>query len=147
MEKPKALIADDDESILWVLEKFFKDKRIEAIRAADGVSAGRLLGAPGLKLAVIDINMPGKDGLQVLREAKEAGVDTPVIIMTAESTMKNTIEAMKLGAFDYITKPFDLGELDILVERAMEDRALREKVSNLTRRLKERLADETVFIG
>ncbi|MBI5492717.1 MAG: sigma-54-dependent Fis family transcriptional regulator [Deltaproteobacteria bacterium] len=147
MNQKKALIADDDESILWVLEKFFAEKGVAVVKARDGSEAARLLKGPGLSLAVIDINMPGKDGLQALKEAKEAGCDTAIIIMTAESTMKNTLEAMKRGAFDYITKPFDLSELDAIAGRALENIKLKEKVSTLTERLKERLAAETAFIG
>ncbi len=147
MNPKKALIADDDESILWVLEKFFAEKGVAVVKARDGSEAARLLKGPGLSLAVIDINMPGKDGLQALKEAKEAGCETAIIIMTAESTMKNTLEAMKRGAFDYITKPFDLSELDVIVGRALENLKLKEKVSTLTERLKERLAAETAFIG
>jgi two-component system nitrogen regulation response regulator GlnG len=82
-----------------------------------------------------------------LKDAKDAESPVQIIIMTAETTMKNTLEAMKLGAFDYIAKPFDLEELDITVDRALENITLREKLSSLTERLKEKLSDETVFIG
>lgn len=147
MAATKVLIADDDESILWVLERFFSDKKIECLKAGDGIEAARLLETPNITLALIDINMPGKDGLAVLKEAVEASCPAAFIIMTAESTMDNTLAAMKAGAFDYVTKPFDLGELDIIVERALETISLREKVSRLTERLTEKLSDETVFIG
>lgn len=147
MKKLRALIADDDESILWVLERFFGDKNIEAVKARDGKEASRVLNTDSVQLAVIDINMPDKDGLEVLKEVKEGALPVTVIIMTAETTMKNTLEAMKLGAFDYIGKPFDLGELDIIVEKAIENLRLKEKLSTLSERLKEKLADETVFVG
>jgi two-component system nitrogen regulation response regulator GlnG len=147
MEKKKVLVADDDESILWVLGNFFMDKGLEVLKAKDGHEAARLMKDPGLTLAVVDINMPGRDGLDVLKGAKAAGSPVQIIIMTAETTMKNTLEAMKLGAFDYIAKPFDLEELDITVDRALENITLREKLSSLTERLKEKLSDETVFIG
>ncbi|MBI5344322.1 MAG: sigma-54-dependent Fis family transcriptional regulator, partial [Deltaproteobacteria bacterium] len=147
MKDVRALIADDDESILWVLEKFFGEKKIETVKARDGAEASRILKGGGVQLAVVDINMPGKDGLEVLKEAVDKGGRTAIIIMTAETTMKNALEAMKRGAFDYISKPFDLGELDIMVGRALENIRLRDTVSALSERLKERLADETVFIG
>jgi len=147
MERVKVLIADDDESILWVLEKFLQEKGLETVKAADGRAAEKMLGEPGLQLAIIDINMPVKDGLNVLKDSRAAGSVAEVIIMTAESTMKNTLEAMKLGAFDYVTKPFDLNELEITVDRAIENIKLKEKVEHLTERLKERLKEETVFIG
>ena len=147
MNDIKALIADDDESISWVLESFLNEKGISALKAGDGVEASRLLNTPGIRLAIIDINMPGKDGLQLLKEVKLAGLPMAVIIMTAEATLENTLEAMKLGAFDYMTKPFDLAELDIIVGRALENLSLMQKFASLSERLKERLKTETAFVG
>jgi two-component system nitrogen regulation response regulator GlnG len=142
--KTKILVADDDEAILWVLEKFFREKGCEVVTATDGGTASRLLKEEKTALALVDINMPVKDGLEVL---KDAVTSAAVIIMTAEGTMKNTLEAMKRGAFDYITKPFDLDELGVMVDRAIENIRLKEEVSTLKDRLKEKWADETVFVG
>ena len=147
MNRIKALIADDDDSILWVLEKFLQEKSIEVVKAKDGIEARRLIEEPGLSIAIIDINMPGAGGFEVLKGSRDSGSRTAVIIMTAEGTMKNTLEAMKLGAFDYTTKPFDLGELDIMVDRAVEHVRMKSRLTNLSDRLKERLANETVFVG
>lgn len=147
MSGRKVLVADDDTSIVWVLEKFFEEKKIDIVKTSSGAEASRLLSTPGVALAILDINMPGKDGLSILKEAKAAAIPVEFIIMTAESTMGNTLEAMKLGAFDYITKPFDLGELEIIVDRAFETIGMRTRVTNLAERLKEKLAVETVFIG
>ena len=147
MTDVRALIADDDESILWVPERFFAEKRIETVKAADGAAAAAILKNGGVTLALLDINMPGKDGLNVLKEARLSQDPPPVIIMTAESSMRNTLEAMKSGAFDYVTKPFDLGELDIIVERCLENIRLRKKLSAVTGMLREKFKDETVFVG
>ncbi len=147
MNDAKILIADDDESIVWVLEQFLTGKKLKTVTARDGVEAGRLIKSAGLELAIIDINMPGKDGLEILKDAIEEGIKIPFIIMTAESTMKNAIEAMKLGAFDYIAKPFDLGEIEIIIGRAIEDAKIKKRLSNISERLKEKLAGETAFIG
>ena len=147
MDKQKVLIADDDESILWVLEKFFADKGLEVIKTSEGHETARLIKDPTLTLAVIDINMPGRSGLSVLKNARSDKNPVHVIIMTAQTTMSNTLEAMKLGAFDYITKPFDLEELDITVDRVLENIRLKAKLTLLTDRLKEKFADETAFIG
>ncbi len=144
MDKTKVLIAEDDEELLWVLERFFKEKGFEVASARDGNAAAGVLKAGEPTLALLDINMPGKDGLQVLADA---GAAVPVIIMTAEGTMKNTLEAMKRGAFDYITKPFDLDELGRIVDRAVQNIRLRRELSLLKDRLKEKWADETVFVG
>ncbi|MBI4949140.1 MAG: sigma-54-dependent Fis family transcriptional regulator [Deltaproteobacteria bacterium] len=147
MQGIKALIADDDESVLWVLERFFEEKGIKALKASDGKTAGELLGREVPSLAVIDINMPGGGGLDLLKSAREEHKETYIIIMTAETTTKNALEAMKHGAFDYVTKPFDLGELEIIVEKAIENLKLKEKVSTLTGILREKLSAEAVFIG
>ena len=147
MSGRKVLVADDDTSIVWVLEKFFEEKNIEVLKTSSGAEASRLLSTPGVALAILDINMPGKNGLAILKEAREAASPVEFIIMTAESTMGNTLEAMKLGAFDYITKPFDLGELEIIVDRAFETIGMKARVTNLAERLKEKLAVETAFVG
>ncbi len=147
MKKQTVLIADDDKSILWLLERFFSEKGLITLQAEDGLEAEALLSGKKPDIAIIDINMPGKDGLQILKEAAEHSPETSFIIMTAESTMDNTVEAMKLGAFDYISKPFDLDELEIIIERALGDRAMRKKLKRLSSRLDESLAETTVFVG
>ncbi len=146
-QRPSVLIADDDEGVLWVLETFLREKGLDVVRATDGDGAHKALAGADPMLAFLDINMPGKDGLQVLKDSKAAGSRADVIIMTADSTMKNTLEAMKHGAFDYITKPFDLNEVEIILERALENMSLKAKVEKLTERLKEKLKEETVFVG
>ncbi len=147
MSARKILVADDDESIVWVLERFLSEKRFETLVARDGREADSLIGSAGPDLALIDINMPGRDGLEILKGLKGRGVNIPVVIMTAESTMNNAVEAMKLGAFDYIAKPFDLAEIEIIIDRALEDASIRKKLSDLSDRLREKTAVETTFIG
>jgi len=146
MGSTRVLIADDDESILWVLEKLLREKGLDVAAAKDGIEAGKAIAA-GVQLALLDINMPGKNGLRLLTEAKEAGSQASFIIMTAESTMKNTLEAMRLGAFDYITKPFDLAELEVVIDKALENLRLKARLTNLAERLKEHLSGETAFVG
>ena len=107
--KNKVLIVDDDEAILWVLRRMFEDKKIAISEARDGKTALDMLKTQEFSIAIMDIRMPEKDGLDVLQEVREIGLQIPIIIMTAQGTMKNAIEAMKRGAFDYITKPFDVG--------------------------------------
>lgn len=145
--KDKVLIVDDDKSILWVLKRLFKNRKIEVSEATDGNTALEMLKGQDFSLALIDIKIPEKDGLDVLKEIKKEGSSTPIIIMTAQSTMKNTIEAMKRGAFDYITKPFDLNEVDIIIDKALEFKNLKKEASLLKDRLKERWANEINIIG
>ncbi len=147
MKKQKILIADDDKSMLWLLDSFFSDKGLITLKASNGLEAEAMLTESSPDIALLDINMPGKDGLGILKDRGEGGLSTSFIIMTAEATMNNTVEAMKLGAFDYIGKPFDLNELEIIVERALKDRSMRKKLKRLSTRLDEGLAESTVFIG
>ncbi len=146
-KRQSVLIADDDQSMLWLLGNFFSDKGLKTMKASDGIEAEAVLASESPDIALLDINMPGKDGLQVLKDRQKHVLETSFIIMTAESTMANTVEAMKLGAFDYISKPFDLNELEIIVERALKDRSMRKKLKRLTTRLDEGLAETTVFVG
>ncbi|MEK6532164.1 MAG: sigma-54 dependent transcriptional regulator [Deltaproteobacteria bacterium] len=141
------LVADDDEGLQWVLEKFLLDKKIRAFKAGNGHEALRILKSERPAIAIIDINMPEKDGLAVLNDMKAQGIDASAIVMTAESTMENALKAMRLGAFDYITKPFDLSELDLIVDRTLENLRLRGRVNDLSRRYIESLASEAVLVG
>ncbi len=145
--KKRVLIADDDRSLLWVLDRFFRDKRFQPLCATDGGQAQNILETERVELALMDINMPGKTGLQILKELKGLKDLPPVIIMTAEATMENTIAAMKHGALDYISKPVDLDELEIIVGRAMENARLRKEISTLKKTLEQKWASETVFVG
>jgi two-component system nitrogen regulation response regulator GlnG len=147
VKETKVLIVDDDKSILLVLERLLADKGLKIETADNGKSAGKLLNTGDFAIALLDINIPGKSGLELLKDAKEASINTPIIIMTADQTMTNTLEAMKRGAFDYITKPFDLSELEIIIERAMENDKLVKELSRLKSRLKEELSKESTFIG
>jgi two-component system nitrogen regulation response regulator GlnG len=142
------LIADDEESIVTVLTQYFADKGLRTITADNGIAAERLLRKETPELALMDINMPDKNGLAVLKSVKKTSPNaTSIIIMTAESSMKNAIDAMKHGAFDYLTKPLDLDDLDITIERVLENLELKAEVSTLKERLKERVDTETTFIG
>ncbi len=134
----KILIVDDDESIRFVLNKTLKKEGYEVQEAKDGVAGLALLKKGQFPLAFMDIRMPGLDGLSVLKQMKEAEVDTCVIMMTAQGTMSTAIEAMKLGAFDYITKPFDVEEVKLLASRAMDNRAMVAEVESLKASLRER---------
>ena len=134
----KILIVDDDESIRFVLKKALGKEGYEVTEAKDGREGLELLKSGSYPVAVMDIMMPGMDGLTALGKMKEAGVDTYVIMMTAHGSMKTAIEAMKSGAFDYITKPFDVDEVTLLVRRALDNRAMALEVENLKASLRER---------
>ena len=132
------LIADDEESIRWVLERACAKDGHTVHAVASGREALAALRERAYDVALIDIKMPDLSGLDVLTRAREDHVDTLFIIMTAQNTMANAIEATKRGAYDYLTKPFNLDEVELLVGRAMELRHLTRDLERLRGELEQR---------
>jgi two-component system, NtrC family, response regulator AtoC len=122
--RPKAavLIAEDETQARESLRALLEDEGYKVLCASDGLEASRILSQSTVEAALIDIRMPHKDGLALLRELKDYPAPPAVLIMTAYGTSALAIEAMALGAFDYITKPLDFEELQIQLQRAIEDR-------------------------
>jgi two-component system nitrogen regulation response regulator GlnG len=126
----KILVADDEESIRWVLATALAGEGYTVEQVESGEAALQRLGNDHFDLAFVDIKMPDLDGLSLLSQARAAGVRTPIVIITAQNTMANAIEAMKRGAYDYLTKPFDIEEVRLLAERVLE---MRRQAADLTR--------------
>jgi two-component system NtrC family response regulator len=124
MKKPSILLIDDDESLRRVME-FSLTEAGYAVRAVAGGEEGlRLFEKDPFDAVVTDITMPGMSGMEVLRQVRERDARIPVIIITAYGTIESAVEAMKQGAFDYITKPFNRDELRITLEKALRMRRL-----------------------
>jgi two-component system nitrogen regulation response regulator GlnG len=132
---PRVLVADDEPSIRFVLREALEEQGCEVVAVEDGDAAQEALAAGGFDLAFLDIRMPGPTGLELLDELRGRPDAPPVVIMTAQNTFDNAIEAMKRGAFDYLTKPFDLRQVEALVEKARQLRRLRGEVAALRREL------------
>jgi DNA-binding NtrC family response regulator len=130
MTKPRVLIVDDEKSVRESLRMVLKD-RYEILVAASGEEALASIGDETVDVVLLDIIMPGLDGLEVLERLKEQLLSPQVIMLTATKTVKTAVTAMRLGAFDYITKPFDVDELLLVVERAVESLALAREVRAL----------------
>src|SRR5687768_10354186 len=111
MEQGKILVVDDEESLRFVLKKALEDEGYWVQAVTNGTGARQSLSETNFDVALLDIKLPDVDGLTLLQESKQAGADTCMILMTAQNTMRNAIGAMKNGAFDYVTKPFDLEEV------------------------------------
>jgi DNA-binding NtrC family response regulator len=116
----KVLLVDDEAPFVLTVAKRLARMGIEAVVAHDGESALRLLQEdPDIDVIVLDIRMPVMDGFQTLAELKRRASSTPVIILTGHGTVESAIKGMKLGAFDYLTKPCELETLVRRVEQAI----------------------------
>ena len=131
----RILIADDSAAIRDVLREALVDEGYEVSEAASGeevLAEFNGSNSPKPDLALMDIRMPGKDGLEVLRALRASrDAELPIIVMTAFGSASTAIEAMKLGAFDYIAKPFELEEVTVAIERFFERQDLSERVVRL----------------
>ena len=138
MGHEKVLIVDDDESVRWVLKKSLEKEGLNAILVKNGAEALSRIADEVFSVALVDIRMPGMNGLELLDTLQSSGNKIAVIIMTAQATMQNAVEAMRRGAFDYITKPFDLDEVNLTVKKAIGFRRLSLEVSSLRAEVREK---------
>ncbi len=122
----RLLIVEDKESLAHMLREAVEADGFEPDVASNGSEAIRWL-AEGRRYAAVltDLRLPGADGIAVLRQARESDPDLPVIVMTAFGTIENAVEAMKLGAYDFIQKPIDVDHLGLMLRRCREHRELR----------------------
>lgn len=122
-EKPEhLLVLDDEKSIRWVLEKTLSQSGYQVHLASDASEAHELLKKHPVRLALVDINLPDQDGLSFTKNVAEKYPNLMTIVMTGQGTMFNTIEAMKAGAFEFVTKPFDILQIEELVCQALKIR-------------------------
>ena len=123
------LVIDDDPLIGKTLSSHLSRKGFEVLLAEDGEEGLQKFAKSNPDLVLLDIRLPDKDGLEVLGLIKEKNKNASIIIMTAYDDMKTTVEAIKLGAFEYLVKPLDYVELDLTVDKAFQIKSLEEKVS------------------
>ncbi|GBF35387.1 response regulator [Desulfocucumis palustris] len=114
---PKILIIDDEEHMCWALERAMRQEGYQALSANRGRQGLDIIREEAPSLVLLDLKMPEMDGLEVLKKIKEMCPKLPVIMLTAHGTIETAIEAMKEGASDYITKPFDLDELKLVIKQ------------------------------
>jgi two-component system nitrogen regulation response regulator GlnG len=131
----RILVADDEESIRWVLSKALKKQGFSVDLAEDGNEARVLARQNRYDLMVLDIKMPGVQGLDLLKEFRIDYPETLIVIMTAEATMEHAVTAMKNGAYDYLTKPFDLTALDAIIFKATKAAEVTEQIDQLKEEL------------
>jgi len=141
------LVADDEESVRFVLVKALESAGHTVLQASGGREALDRLRERPLDLAFVDLRMPDYDGLAVLAAARESGLTTPVVIVTAQNTMDNAIEAMKRGAYDYIAKPFNIDEVQAVARRALEMARMSTDLKRVEREMRGRFEVGVAIIG
>lgn len=132
MYRYKILIVDDDKLLQASLDDILSES-YDTLIAGSGEEALRLLKSRSVDLVMLDIRLPGINGIETLRRMKEMGGETVVIMMTAYEDVKSVISSMKMGAFDYLVKPLDIEELEIIIEKALENLKLKREVEELRR--------------
>src|SRR5712691_10738275 len=134
MSGSTVLIVDDERTLARAVKGFLSESGYEAEVAGDAEQALRLLETFRPDVVFTDVRLPGMSGIDLLRRIREFDAAIPVIIMTAHGTIEGAVEAVKLGAFDYLKKPVDLEELKLLADRARETTHLRQELSYYRRR-------------
>jgi NtrC-family two-component system response regulator AlgB len=113
----KALVIDDDRNILTTLQVYLEDRGMQVAGAASGAEGLEWLRRETPDLVLLEMKLPDRDGLAVLREIVAAGIQAPVVMITAYATVETAVQAVKMGAFDYLPKPFVPGQLDLVLQR------------------------------
>jgi DNA-binding NtrC family response regulator len=127
----KVLIVDDEALVRWSLRERLIAEDYDVLEAGLASEALERLSTTEIDLVLLDFKLPDGDGLTILKRVKELSQETQVIMMTAFSTVESAVEAMKLGAYHYVNKPFNLDEVVMLVEKALETTQLRREVRAL----------------
>ncbi len=142
----KILVVDDEQSLRDFLAIMLKKEGHDVVTAENGTHALKAIQAEIFDLVISDVKMPGIDGIGVLKTTKEISPETVVIMITAYATAETAVEAMKLGASDYIIKPFKVDELKLIIDNSLEKRHLRKENILLKREIKSKAGFEN-FIG
>jgi two-component system response regulator PilR (NtrC family) len=146
MPEPHVLVVDDERSMREVLGITLQGEGYRVSYADGGEAALGRLREDRFDLVVTDLRMRGVDGLAVLRAAKESAADTVVVVITAYASTETAVEAMKLGAYDYVTKPFKLDEIKLTLAKALERKRLQDENRALRRQLRSERGFEN-FVG
>jgi len=131
MRKNKILVVDDEHLIRWSLEQNLKKQGYEVLTAGSGEDALRIIREDPPELVLLDIQLPGISGLEVLEKIKDIDEDIIVIMVTAHGGLETAVTAMRIGAYDYLNKPFNLDEMAIVIRKALETSDLRREVVSL----------------
>jgi DNA-binding NtrC family response regulator len=128
MEGIRLLLADDEEDFRTTLASRLRKRRLEVIDVEDGYKAVEVVRSKPIDVAVVDVKMPGLDGLETLKRIKQINPLIEVILLTGHASVESGIEGMRLGAFDYLMKPCTIDELMLKIEDAYQRKLVQEKV-------------------
>ena len=143
--KGRILIVEDEKSMREILRILLENEGCEVVSASDGAEGISQIEKDIFDLVITDIKMPGKHGFEVLKKTKEISPETLVIMVTAFGTNESAIEAMKLGAYDYINKPFNIDEMRLIVRKALEKKRLSEEISLLRQKVETTYSLENII--
>ncbi|MDX6911975.1 acetoacetate metabolism transcriptional regulator AtoC [Hafnia paralvei] len=136
MSQPcRILIVDDEKNVLRMLNTVFSQEGNQVFCADNGQDALAIFEQERPDVVLMDIRMPTMNGLEALQRMREKWLDTPIILMTAYAAVETAVEALRLGAFDYVIKPFELDELKLLINRALQLRNMKQEINILHREL------------
>jgi DNA-binding NtrC family response regulator len=125
MKKRNVLVVDDDPDVLSMLERLLKKLEYNPLVAQNGEEAMHIIDTNKIDVVVSDLVMPEMDGMELLKRVKTRKGDIPFLMITGHPTIETAVEAIKKGAYDYLTKPFQVEEVQIKIDRALEKRGLR----------------------
>ena len=125
------LVIDDDPGVRDYMEALVSRQGYEVVAVADGEQALDVLDRTQPDLITLDVVLPGMDGLQTLGKLKQRMPDVPVVMLSGHGQARNIVEAMRLGASDFLRKPFEVEELELAFQKALEKRALKQEVERL----------------
>jgi two-component system NtrC family response regulator len=145
MTKTRILVVDDDDNVRWVLQTQLEDAGYELAAAQDGPAALASIQESRPALVLTDLKMPGMSGLELLEQIRAEEPDLPVIVITAFGTIQSAVEAVKAGAYDYLTKPIDYDDLALGIRRALEHTHLIQEVRSLRQSLDRKYGFENII--
>ena len=145
MKSRRILVVDDDESLRRVTQVQLEEEGYVVMTAASGEEARTQLASHVQDLVLTDLSMPGMSGVDLLKHVRANYQDTAVVLVTAFGTVESAIEAMKVGAYDYLTKPVNPDSLRHVVARALDHLTLREEVHTLRQVLRQKVGFESII--
>ncbi len=141
----KILVIDDEKLIRWTLEDVLRREGYEVLSAESGEVGLKLFEEEAPDLILLDLALPKMEGMEVLEKIKERDPEALVIILTAYGTVESAVKAMKKGAYDYLEKPFDVGETKLIIKKALETFQLKKEVARLRQEQKERFGLDNII--